>query len=78
MEKVLSKKHFKVYRMLFVEHLPEGDVAKEMGYKTNEHGRRAGYKQIKNLKKQFKEKARKILEKKDIFINEKAKKGISL
>lgn len=78
MEKVLSEKHFKVYRMLFIEHLPEEDVAKEMGYKTNEQGRRAGYKQIKNLKKQFKEKAKKILEKKDIFINEKAKKGISL
>lgn len=78
MKKTLSEKHYKVYKMLFIEHMGEEAVAHEMGYRTTEKGRSAGYKQIKNLKKQFKEKAKQLLSKKDIFINEKAKKGISL
>lgn len=68
MKKVLTERHYIVYRMLFVEHKSEEDVAKKMGYKTNEKGRAAGYKQIKNLKKQFKDKAKNILATKDIFI----------
>jgi hypothetical protein len=38
-----------------------------MGYKTSEKGRKAGYKQIKNLKKLFKEKAQDILAREDII-----------
>jgi len=38
-----------------------------MGYKTSEKGRKAGYKQIKNLKKIFKQKAQDILEHEDII-----------
>ena len=38
-----------------------------MGYKTSEKGRKAGYKQIKNLKKVFKQKAQEILDKEDII-----------
>jgi len=69
MKKVLGDRHFKVYQLLFVEHKSEEEVAKVMGYKTSEKGRAAGYKQIKNLKKQFKDKAKKILASKDIFIS---------
>ena len=54
--------------MLFMDYLSEEDVAKKMGYKTSETGRKAGYKQIKNLKKQFKEKAKKLIISKDIFL----------
>ena len=68
MKLILGERHWKVYEMLFVEHKSEQDVAKAMGYKTSEKGRSAGYKQIKNLKKQFKDKAKKILATKDIFI----------
>ena len=32
----------------------------KMGYKTSEKGRKAGYKQIKNLKKIFKQKLKKF------------------
>ena len=42
-------------------------VAIRMGYKTSEKGRKAGYKQIKNLKKIFKQKAQEILEKEDVI-----------
>ena len=56
--------------MLFIENKTEEEVAKKMGYRTNEKGRKAGYKQIKNLKKTFKQKILSILEKKDIIIHE--------
>ena len=59
-----------IYQMLFIENKTEEEVAKKMGYRTNEKGRKAGYKQIKNLKKTFKQKILSILEKKDIIIHE--------
>ena len=39
-----------------------------MGYKSNEKGRKAGYKQIKNLKKMFLAKAAEILDRTDIIM----------
>ena len=68
MKKVLNSRQYEIYAMLFIEHLEEEEVAKKLGYKTTEKGRKAGYKQIKNLKKQFKEKAAKILKNSDIII----------
>lgn len=67
MAKKLSQKQYQVYELLFVQHLDEEDVAKQMGYKTSEKGRKAGYKQIKNLKKMFKETAQEILKTEDII-----------
>lgn len=67
MKKALSPKNYTIYRMLFVENLTDEDVAEKLGYRTTEKGRKAGYKQLKNLKKQFKLKAEKILKDKDIF-----------
>ena len=49
----LNEKKYKIYKMLFIEHMDESEVAKKMGYKTSEKGRSAGYKQIRNLKKSF-------------------------
>jgi len=66
MENRLSKKQFIAFRMLFIENNSEEEVAKFLGYKTNEKKRTAGYKQIKNLRKIFQEKAAQIL--KDIDI----------
>jgi len=68
MKKQLGERQYKVYEMLFIENMDETEVAKIMGYKTTESGRRAGYKQIKNLKKKFKDQAKQILQKKDIFV----------
>ena len=67
MKLILSEKNFKIYHMLFIENLTDEEVAEKMGYRTTEKGRKAGYKQLKNLKRQFKEKAEKILRTKDIF-----------
>jgi hypothetical protein len=64
----LSERQFQIYHMLFVENMSEYDVAKKLGYKTNEQGRTAGYKQLKNMRKLFKEKVIKIIENKDIII----------
>lgn len=63
----LHEKHYRVYIMLFFEHRTDEEVAKYMGYKTNEKNRKAGYKQIKNLKNMLKEKAAQIIEKYDIL-----------
>jgi hypothetical protein len=68
MEMKLSEKHFCIYKMIYIDHLPEEDVAKKMGYKSNEKGRKAGYKQLKNLKKIFIERAKEIIDKRDIII----------
>ena len=43
-------------------------VAQEMEFYTTEATRRAGYRQIKNLEKIFKAKAREVLETEDILI----------
>jgi len=68
MKKILPERQFIIYEMLFILHQSEEEVAIKMGYKTSETGRKAGYNQIKNLKKQFKEKARHIIATKDIFL----------
>ena len=68
MEFKLSDKHYAIYKMIYVEHLPEEEVAKKMGYKSNEKGRKAGYKQLKNLKKIFIEKAKEVIDRKDIIL----------
>ena len=69
MKTVLNPRQYKIYDLLFVQHMEEEAVAKVMGYKTTEKGRKAGYKQIKNLKKLFREKAEKILDTHDIFLH---------
>lgn len=68
MKNILPERQYLIYKMLFIEHKSEEEVAKKMGYKTSETGRKAGYKQIKNLKKQFKEKAKQVISTKDIFL----------
>lgn len=62
----LNDRQFKAFTLLFIENLPDEEVADKMGFKSTESGRKAGYKQIKNLKKLLKEKAARILEKKGI------------
>jgi len=63
----LATKQYKVYSRLYIDGADEEKVAMEMGYKTNEKGKKAGYKQIKNLKKLFKQVATKILQDEDIL-----------
>jgi len=63
----LNDRLFEAFKMLFVENKSDEEVAKYLGFKTNEKKRSAGYKQIKNLKKIFHVKAKQILEEKDIL-----------
>ena len=67
MREVLSEKNYSIYEMLFIKNLTDEEVAEKLGYRTTEKGRKAGYKQLKNLKKQFKARAEHILKTKDIF-----------
>lgn len=70
MKKELSELHYEAYQMLYFEDdATEEDVANLMGYKTNEKKRKAGYRQVKNLKKIFAQKAAKIMEDNDIIIS---------
>ena len=62
----LNGRQFEAFKMLFVENKSEEEVARYLGFKTSEKKRSAGYKQIKNLKKIFQEKAKKIIEENDI------------
>ena len=71
MEKTLTDIHYKAYSMLFFEEASEEDVAKFMGYKTNEKKRKAGYRQVKNLKKMFAQKAAEIIKDNDIILGDK-------
>lgn len=68
MKNHLPEKQYFIYHMLFIEHMEEEDVAKSLGYKSNEKGRKAGYKQIKNLRKKFKEQAILLIKKLDICL----------
>ena len=67
MKKYLNEKQFIVYDMLYIKHLSAEEAAKKLGYKSNERGRKAGYKQIKNFEKIFKELAKKIISEEDII-----------
>ena len=67
MRGALNDKQFFIYKMFFIDNLNDEDVAKILRFKTNESGRKAGYKQIKNLKKMLYEKAKKIIKENDLF-----------
>ena len=53
--------------MLYFEKKSDEEVAIFLGYRSSEKNRKVGYKQIKNLKKLFKDKAVEILKNKDII-----------
>ena len=67
MKKALNEKMYAAYSMLFIEDKTDEEVAAFMGYKTCEKRRKAGYKQIRNLKVKFKAMAKAIIEEKDII-----------
>ena len=68
MKEELNERQFWIYSMLFIEEISEEEVALKLGYKTSEKGRKAGYKQIKNLKIKFKEIGERLIKKRDIFL----------
>jgi RNA polymerase sigma factor (sigma-70 family) len=68
MKEALTDRQHLVYDLLFIQNKSEEAVAEMLGFKTTEKGRKAGYKQIKNLKKLFAKKAAHILQTQDIIV----------
>jgi DNA-directed RNA polymerase specialized sigma24 family protein len=66
MKKGLNSRQYKAFDLLFIQNMTDEQAALEMGFKSTEQGRKAGYKQIKNLKKFLKEHAANILKNKGI------------
>lgn len=70
MKQRLSDKHFFIYKMFFIDCLSDEEVASILKFKTTEKGRKAGYKQIQNLKKLFAAKAKEVVSAVDLFSDE--------
>jgi hypothetical protein len=70
MKSQLSDSHYNAYHMMFFEDCTEEEIASYMGYKTNEKKRKAGYRQVKNLRVLFQKKAEEIIKNFDIIVNE--------
>tara|TARA_Y100000310_G_scaffold340465_1_gene436349 strand:- start:3211 stop:3897 length:687 start_codon:yes stop_codon:yes gene_type:complete len=68
MEELLKANEWQIYKLLYVEHLTEKQVAKKMGYRTTEKNRQPGYKQIKNVKKSILIKVKKLINRGDLDI----------
>lgn len=51
LKKILKPIEWKVYELLYIKHKTENEVARIMGYRTNELGRNPGYKRLRQLKK---------------------------
>ncbi|MDB4314534.1 hypothetical protein N9955_00745 [bacterium] len=63
----LKGKHLEIYRLLFVEHMDEEEVAERYGFKKDaSRNKTTRYKQINNLKKRFYKMAQKIVNEEDI------------
>lgn len=56
---------YKIFKLSFIEHKSDEEVAKEMGYKSNEANRSPGYKIISSHKKAIKDIAKEELEKEE-------------
>lgn len=67
MKKHLSEKHYLIYDMIYIKNLDINKAAEKLGYKSNEKGRKAGYKQIKNFEKMFKDLAKRLIKDNDII-----------
>jgi hypothetical protein len=67
MKENMSEKQYYIYEMLYINDLDISVAAEKLGYKSNEKGRKAGYKQIKNFEKLFKDMAKKLISENDII-----------
>lgn len=47
----LTQSEQEIYIMLHIEHLPEDDIAKKLGFKSNEKNRKNGYKRFRQVNK---------------------------
>lgn len=68
MKLVLKPVEWLVYEGLYITHRDEADIAKDLGFVSNETGRNPGYKQMKNIRKTIMTKVRRCLTNGDIDI----------
>lgn len=61
MKEILKPIEWQVYEGLFVLHKEETEIARQLGYVSNERGRDPGYKQMKNIRKAIMAKVRRCL-----------------
>ena len=69
MKKHLTPRQYEAYEVIIIEALDDESAAVKIGLKSSESGRGAGYRQIKNFKKIFKDKAAIIMRDEDIFFD---------
>jgi RNA polymerase sigma factor (sigma-70 family) len=67
LKKELEPRDYKVFKMRFIEGKTVKEVAKELNFTTNEVGREAGYKQVKNIENMIKSIAKELILKRDII-----------
>jgi DNA-directed RNA polymerase specialized sigma24 family protein len=67
MKQRLSERYYRAYEMMCIETKSEAEIAEYMGYKSTEKNRKAGYKQIKNLRETFRQHVIDILKSEDII-----------
>lgn len=67
MKRILKPIEYQVYKGLYLEHREESEVAKSLGFISNEKGRTPGYRQLKNIQKAIIAKAKRHLEKEGLF-----------
>jgi len=67
MKKRLTEKQYIIYEKIYINGENPDQVAADMGYKSNEKNRKAGYKQIKNFETIFKKIAKEIISEEDII-----------
>lgn len=68
MKLVLKPVEWLVYEGLYITHRDEADIAKDLGFVSNETGRNPGYKQMKNIRKTIMAQVRRCLANGDIDI----------
>lgn len=67
MKGILKPIEYQVYRGLYIDHKEESEVAKGLGFISNEKGRTPGYRQLKNIQKAIISKAKKYLEEEGLY-----------
>lgn len=68
LERLTNDKHQRIYKLLFIDGVPETEVAKEMEFKREGGNRKLPrYKQLDNIKSKFVEIAKKVLQENEII-----------
>jgi DNA-directed RNA polymerase specialized sigma24 family protein len=66
MENKLKPVEWKIYQMIYIQHLSDEEVAIQMGFKTTEKNRTIGYKRIRQIKNSILEKVKNHLQKEGV------------